>query len=93
MEHIIQDYGMEFEEVAVKFLGQPKTPIYFASYYSDNFQTKAILFTICVMEININKDKYSIKDLDKLKKFEKEFRSEKFEHKISMRCIEFLRNL
>ena len=91
-EHKIQDYGMEFENIVIKFFGRPKTPIYFASYYSDNFETKAMLFSICVQEININKDKYSQMQIEELTKFEQMLRKD-CEHSTVMRCIEYLREI
>ena len=39
---------MIFERVVEKFWGSPKTSIYFAGFYGDNFGTRAILFAIAV---------------------------------------------
>lgn len=84
------DYGMTFERVVKKFLGKPKTPIYFASYFGDNFETKALLFAICVSEININKDKYSEDELFELKVFEKKLSRTDVKYSEIIKCIKYL---
>ncbi len=62
-----KDTGYEFEEVIIKFFGSPTTSIYFASYFDRNnkFPGKALLFSICVREINIFSNKYSSKKIKK----------------------------
>lgn len=86
-----QDPGYEFEEVIIKFFGQPKTPIYFASYFDrTQFEGRALLFAICVKEKNINKDKYSNESLDKFNKFEEKLLNDDVKHTTLVECIEFL---
>lgn len=91
----IQDPGYEFEKVIIKFFGTPKTPIYFSGYFdrSNKFEGKALLFAICVKEININKDQHSEEEINKLKKYENELSTDNVEYKTLVECIQFLKQL
>ncbi|MCW5911605.1 MAG: hypothetical protein KIT62_11045 [Cyclobacteriaceae bacterium] len=82
-------YAMSFEQVVEKLLGHPKTSIYYAGYWGDNFQTRAILFTICVI-IRNNLSPTKEAD-DKLSAFEETFSSGKSTYNDCVLCLEYLK--
>lgn len=84
---------MKLERVVIKFFGEPKTSIYYSSYYNNGFSTRALLFSICVKEINSNPEKYSEDQLEKLKEFEFQLHNGESIHHQNVKCIEFLNNL
>lgn len=91
----MQDPGYEFEKVIIKFFGSPKTPIYFSGYFDRNnkFEARALLFSICVREININNDNYSEQEINELKQYERYLSNGQVEYNTLVKCIEFLQQL
>lgn len=89
---MIQDPGSKFEEIIMKFFGRPKTSIYFASYFdrTSKFERRALLFAICVKEININQDHYSKENIKKFEEFETKLSGDDVEYKTLIDCIKFL---
>jgi hypothetical protein len=65
----IQDFGMLFEKIVEAYWGSPKTPIYFSNYWGKNFETRAILYSIIIKEINYNPEKYNEDILESLKEY------------------------
>ena len=81
---------MLFEKVICKYLEAPKTAINYSGYYGDNFTTRALLFTICVREVNTNFEKYSEVEIKTLKAFERNLNAEKTSYNEISKIIEFL---
>lgn len=86
------DYGMLLEKTIEKYWGHPKTPIYFANYYGDKFEMKALLFSIVVHEINYKASEYSDEEMEELKAFERKAWDNKIKHKDSIKILEVLAN-
>lgn len=84
----MKDHAMQFEGVVKKYFGNPLSTIYYSNYYGDNFQIRAILFAICVCEINnkIQDDN----DLKILNKFHDLFASGNSSFHNCIECITFL---
>lgn len=88
----MEDYGMLLEKTIEKYWGHPKTPIYFANYYGDIFEMKALLFSIVVYEINYKASEYSEEEMEELNNFEKKAWNNKIEHNDSIRILKVLAN-
>ncbi|MEX2590713.1 MAG: hypothetical protein WD334_10965 [Chitinophagales bacterium] len=87
------EYGGKFERVVNKFFGQPKTTANYHSFYIDDFSRRALLYSICVKEINSNPENYSEDQLEKLKEFEFQLcEGESTQHQ-NVECIDFLSEL
>lgn len=86
----MKDYGMLFEKVICKYLEALKTAIYYSNYYGHNFSTRALLFTICVIEVNTNFEKYAEVEIETLKAFERNLNDEKTSYNEITKIIEFL---
>ena len=86
----MKDYGMLFEKTICKYLEAPRTPISYSGYYGDNFTTRALLFTICVRELNTNFEKYNEVEIETLKAFERNLKDEKTSYDEITKIIEFL---
>lgn len=84
------DYGMLLEKTIEKYWGHPKTPIYFANYFVDKFEMKALLFSIVVHEINYKFSEYTAEEMKELKEFEKKGWGGKIQYKDSIRILEVL---
>ena len=48
----MNDIEYLLENTIIEYWGQPKTPIYFSNYYGDNFEMRAILFSITLFQVN-----------------------------------------
>jgi|GEM_PF-1520266 len=82
-----------FETVVIFYLGKPKKSIYFSNIHGENLETKAILYTICLYEINISSRKYSDEEKKKLEDFSKAIFKEGEPERTSYDCIEFLHGM
>lgn len=65
----VNDYGTLFEKTVKAYWGNPETPIYFSNYWGDKFEMRAILFSIVIQEININRRNYDADKLESLKEY------------------------
>lgn len=88
----MKDYGMLLERTIEKYWGHPKTPIYFANYYGDKFEMRALLFSIVVHEINYKFSEYSEEEMEELKAYEKKGWDNKIKHNDSIKILEVLAN-
>lgn len=70
MKTNINDYPALLEKTIEAFWGVPKTPVYFANYYDDEFTMRAILFALVLHEINYKSNEYDNELLSELKEFE-----------------------
>lgn len=86
----MKDYGMLLEKTIEKYWGNPKTPIYFADYYGDKFEMRALLFSIVVHEINYKFAEYTEEEIEELKSFEKKGWDNNIKHKDSIKILEVL---
>jgi len=86
----MKDYGMLLEKTIEKYWGHPKTPIYFANYYGDKFEMRALLFSIVVHEINYKFSEYTEEKMKALKAFEKKGWDNKIKHNDSIKILEVL---
>lgn len=86
----MRDYGMLLERTIEKYWGTPKTPIYFANYYGDKFEMRAILFSIVTFEINYNADEYTEDKLMIMKEYESKSWNEKTTHNDNIIILELL---
>jgi hypothetical protein len=86
----ITDYGMLFEKTVEAYWGNPKTPIYFANYWGHEFETKALLFSIVVNEINYNANDYSPEKLDALKDYTKKISEGDVSHSDNVQILKLL---
>ena len=84
------DYGMLLEKTIEEYWGQPKTPIYFANYYGDKFEMRALLFSIVTFEINYKFDEYNVEELEALKVYESNSWNEKTTHNHNIKSLELL---
>ncbi|MBI6119868.1 hypothetical protein [Salegentibacter maritimus] len=86
----MKDYGMLLEKTIEEYWGHPKTPIYFANYYGDKFEMKALLFALVIFEINYKPDEYKESELIKLRNFERTLSKKEINHKDRIEILEFL---
>lgn len=88
----MEDYGMLLEKTIEKYWGTPKTPIYFANYYGDKFEMRAILFSIIIYEINYKLNEYSEDEINQMKEYETKSWNEKASHNDNIKILELLAN-
>ena len=84
------DYGMLFEKTVEAYWGNPKTPIYFANYWEDKFEMRAILFSIVVQEINFNPNSYDTDILDSLKEYASKSSNGETSHSENVQILKLL---
>jgi hypothetical protein len=89
----MKDYGTLFERIVENHFGSPKTSVYFASFYGDNFATSALLFSIVTKAINYNYENYSSNDIDTLKTYEYKGMTQQLKYADNIDMIEFLSKL
>lgn len=63
----MNDIEYLLENTIIEYWGQPKTPIYFSNYYGDNFEMRAILFSIALFQVNYKFEEFEYEQLEKLK--------------------------
>ena len=88
----MKDYGMLLEKTIEKYWGKPKAPIYFANYYGDKFEMRAILFSLVIYEVNYKFTEYTDDKLKILKEYEQKCWNEKTTHQDNIKILEFLAN-
>jgi|GEM_PF-914389 hypothetical protein len=57
-----KDFGMLFENIVKKIWGEPKTTIYFASYYMDKIEGMMILYALCIYILNYQSPEGELKE-------------------------------
>jgi hypothetical protein len=83
------DYAMQFEKVICHYLGEPVTTIYYANYFEYDFSRKALLFSICVKEQNVNAKSYSERELSYLRNLLSSILSDTATYDDLVKCIQF----
>lgn len=86
----INDYGMLFEKTVEAYWGNPVTPIYFANYWGDKFEMRAILFAIVIQEINFNPNSYDTEKLDILKEYARKSSNGKTSYSENVQILKLL---
>ena len=88
----MKDNAILLERTIEAYWGQPKSSIYFANYYGDNFEMRAILFAIVLFEINYKSDDYKSEDLNLLENFLSKTSSKQTIHNDNIQILELLAN-
>lgn len=83
---------MLFEKTIQKYWGTPETNIYFSSYYGDNFEMRAILFSIVVHELNYKANEYSEEKLSLMKDYELKSNQGKVTHNDNLLILQLFAN-
>jgi hypothetical protein len=65
----MNDIAYLLEKTIIEYWGQPKTSIYFSNYFGDNYEMRAILFSISLFQINYKFDEFDEQQLEKLKEY------------------------
>ena len=65
----MNDLAYLLENTIIEYWGQPKTQVYFSNFYGDNFEMRAILFSIVLFQVNYKFDDFQEKQLEILKQF------------------------
>jgi len=81
---------MLLEQTIEKYWGNPKTPIYFANYFGDTFQMRALLFSIVVYEINYKFSEYTKEEIKELNSFEKKGSDNKIKYEDCIKILQVL---
>lgn len=81
---------MILERLIIEYLGQPKTQLYFADYYGDNFKTRAVLFSFASFESNYNGNNYNEEELNLINNYLEKVVDEKTSHNDNVEFLKFL---
>lgn len=65
--------NLSFEELVNKYIRPSVNGFYYADYYDDNPQTKALLFSICHLILNRHQADYKLAQVEFAKKFIEKF--------------------
>ncbi|MEB2774430.1 hypothetical protein SYJ56_03885 [Algoriphagus sp. D3-2-R+10] len=88
----MNNYAMLLEKTMEEYWGSPKAPIYFANYYGDKFEMRALLFSLATYEVNYKFDEYTSEELDVLKDYENKCGNQTVVHADSIKILELLAN-
>lgn len=69
----MENSAMNFENLIKKYFGTPPNSFYYADYFDDNNQTKALLFGVCHLIINKSSNNFDEQILFQIEKFKKDF--------------------
>jgi hypothetical protein len=88
----MSDFAIKFENVVGHFLGHPVTTIYYANYFEFDFPRRALLFSICVKEINVNPGEYTNEELAYLSDVQDLIKNGKESYDDQVKLIDFFYN-
>jgi hypothetical protein len=65
----MNDLEYLLEKTIIEYWGNPKTQIYFSNYFGDNFEMRAIIFSIVLFQVNYKFEEFKDEQLEKLKDY------------------------